>query len=482
MSRQLEILQNHINGEWVDAATGALTEQRDPADLSVVTCRFQQSGREDARAAIAAAEAALPAWSALTAPKRADFLGRAQAVIVRRQEEIAASITQENGKTLAESRVEVAAAIKEMDWLIGEGRRLYGETLPVERDGVFAYSIRQPLGVVSVISPWNFPFNVVCRKCVPALMGGNTVVLKPASLTPRTAAYFVEAMEEAGLPRGVLNFITGPGSTAGDELVVNPAIRAISFTGSTPVGMGIHQKAAATLARTQLEMGGKNPAVVLADADLDAAADAVVLAAYACAGQWCTSTSRAIVEASVFDRFQQEVLKRVAKIKVGSGMDPATTMGPVCGEQQVRDILGYIEIGKREGAKLAVGGHRLGEGCFIEPTVFTGVTPDMVIAREEIFGPVLCLMKVAGFDEAVRLANGVVFGLSSSVFTTSLEKALRFVEATDVGLTHVNLPTAYKEPQLSFGGIKQSGVGLPEAGKTGIEFFTRHKVAYLKYR
>jgi aldehyde dehydrogenase (NAD+) len=229
-------------------------------------------------------------------------------------------------------------------------------------------------------------------------------------------------------------------------------------------------------------MGGKNPAVVLADADLGAAADAVVLAAYACAGQWCTSTSRVLVEASVFDRFQQELLQRVAKIKIGHGMDPTTTMGPVCGEQQVRDILRYIEVGKREGAKLAAGGSRLGEGCFIEPTVFTGVTPDMVIAREEIFGPVLCLMKVADFDEAVRLANDVVFGLSSSVFTTSLEKALRFVEATDVGLTHVNLPTAYKEPQLSFGGIKQSGVGLPEAGKTGIEFFTRHKVAYLKYR
>jgi aldehyde dehydrogenase (NAD+) len=477
------LLRNHINGEWVDATTGSVAEQRDPADLSAVTCRFQQSDRESARTAIAAAEGALGAWSALPAPKRAEFLVRAQAVLVRRQEEIALSITRENGKAIVESRTEVLAAIKEMDWQIGEGRRLYGETVPSERDGVFAYSIRQPLGVVSVITPWNFPFNVVCRKCVPALMGGNTVVLKPASLTPRTAAYFVEAMEEAGLPAGVINFITGPGSTAGDELVVNSKIRAISFTGSTPVGMGIHQKAAATLARTQLEMGGKNPAVVLADADLDAAADAVVLAAYACAGQWCTSTSRAIVEASVFDRFQQEVLKRVAKIKVGNGMDPATTMGPVCGEQQVRDIMGYIETGIREGAKLVAGGRRIGgKGCFIEPTVFTGVTPDMVIAREEIFGPVLILMKVDGFDEAVRVANNVVFGLSSSVFTTSLEKASRFVEATDAGLTHVNMPTAYKEPQLSFGGIKQSGVGLPEAGKTGIEFFTRHKVVYVKYR
>ncbi len=477
------VLRNYINGQWIDATTGIVAEQRDPADLSMVTCRFQQSDRNDARAAIAAAEEALPAWRALTAPNRAEILARAQAVLARRQEEIATCLTRENGKTLAESRIEVTAGIKEIDWQIGEGRRLYGETIPTERHGVFAYSIRQPIGVVSVISPWNFPFNVICRKCVPALMGGNTMVLKPASLTPRTAAYFVEALEEAGLPAGVLNFLTGPGSTVGDELVVNPAIRAISFTGSTPVGMGIHQKAAATLARTQLEMGGKNPAVVLADADLEAAADAVVLAAYACAGQWCTSTSRAIVEAPVFERFQQEVLKRVARIKVGNGLAPQTTMGPVCGEQQAKDILGYIEIGRREGATLAAGGRQLeGQGCFIEPTVFTGVMPDMVIAREEIFGPVLCLMRVAGFDEAMRLANDVVFGLCSSVFTASLEKALRFVEATDVGLTHVNLPTAFKEPQLSFGGIKQSGVGLPEAGKTGIEFFTRHKVAYVKYR
>ena len=477
------VLKNFINGEWVAAATGTVAEQRDPADLSRVTCRFQQSGREDACAAIAAASAALSGWSALPAPGRAEFLVKALAVILRRQEEIAQSITRENGKTLAESRGEVTAAVKEMDWQIAEGRRLYGECVPVEREGVLAYSIRQPLGVVSVISPWNFPFNVICRKCVPALMVGNTVVLKPASLTPRTATLFVEALAEAGLPRGVLNFITGPGSTAGDELVVNPAIRAISFTGSTPVGMGIHQKAAATLARTQLEMGGKNPAVVLADADQEAAADAVALAAYACAGQWCTSTSRVVVEASVFDRFQELVLGRVAKIRVGNGMDPQTTMGPVCGEQQAKDILRYIEVGKREGAGLAAGGRQIGAtGCFIEPTVFTGVTPEMAIAREEIFGPVLALMEVASFDEAVRVANDVAFGLSSSVFTRSLEHALRFVEATDVGLTHVNMPTAYKEPQLSFGGVKQSGVGTPEAGKTGIEFFSRHKVAYVKFR
>jgi len=477
------LLRNYINGQWVDSATGQLGEQRDPADLGVVTCQYPRSSREETRTAIAAAADAWAGWRALPVAQRADYLMRALAAITRRQDEIAEIITRENGKTLAEAKTEVVAAIKEMEWQIAEGRRLYGETVPSDRPGVFAYCLRQPLGVVSVIAPWNFPFNVPGRKITPALMTGNTVVFKPAGLTPRTGVCFVEAFAEAGLPAGVLNLVLGDGGVVGEELVVNPQVRAISFTGSTPVGRAIHQKAAATLARTQLEMGGKNPAVVLADADLDLAADAVVRAAYACAGQWCTSTSRAIVETAVMPAFQAKVLERVARLRVGSGLDPATTMGPVCGAAQLRDVMRYIELGQREGATLLAGGRQLaGAGCFIEPTVFGNVTPAMTIAREEIFGPVLCLMPVSGFEEAVRLANDVEFGLSSSVFTRSLDKALSFVERTEVGLAHVNLPTAHKEPQLSFGGIKQSGTGLPEAGKTGIEFFTQHKVVYVQYR
>lgn len=480
---QIPLLRNYINGQWVASATGQVGEQRDPADLGVVTCRYPRSSREEARAAIEAAAGAWAAWRALPVAQRADCLTRALAVIARRQDEIAEVITRENGKTLAEARTEVVAAIKEMDWQIAEGRRLHGETVPSDRPGVFAYCIRQPLGVVGVIAPWNFPFNVPGRKITPALIVGNTVVFKPAALTPRTGVCFVEAFAEAGVPPGVLNLILGDGGVVGDALVVDPRIRAISFTGSTPVGRAIHQKAAATLARTQLEMGGKNPAVVLADADLDLAAEAVVCAAYACAGQWCTSTSRAIVETAAMPAFQAKVLERVARLRVGSGLDPATTMGPVCGAAQLRDVMRYIELGQREGATLLAGGRQLaGGGCFIEPTVFGDVTPAMTIAREEIFGPVLCLMPVSGFEEAVRLANDVEFGLSSSVFTRSLDKALQFVERTEVGLTHVNLPTAHKEPQLSFGGIKQSGTGLPEAGKTGIEFFTQHKVVYVQSR
>lgn len=484
---QLPIVKNFIDGKWMDSTTGVLLEQHDPADLTRVTCRFQRSSREDALRAIDAAVAAYETWANTPAPKRAEILTRALAVIERRKEEIAKVITTENGKTLPESMGEIASAINEMGWQIAEGRRLYGETVPSEREGVFAYCIRQPLGVVSIISPWNFPFNVPCRKCTPALMAGNTVVFKPASLTPRTGACFVEAFEEAGLPPGVLNLVTGDGSVVGEEFVVDPRIKAISFTGSTPVGIGIHKKAAETLARTQLEMGGKNPLVVLADANLDEAADAAVVAAYACAGQWCTSTSRALVESSVYEPFLAKIKERVAKLKVGNGLEPDSTLGPVCGEAQCRDILRYIDLGREQGATLAAGGKRITangmeKGCFIEPTVFTGVTPDMTIAKEEIFGPVLALLRVSDFDEAVRVANDVEFGLSSSVFTTSLSSALKFVEETEAGLTHVNMHSAHKEPQMSFGGIKHSGAGLPEAGKTGIEFFTRHKVVYLKYR
>lgn len=484
---QVPIVRNYISGEWLDSPTNTLLEHYDPADLTRLTCKFQRSSREDAKQAIAAAEAALPGWANTPAPQRAEILSRALASIKRRREDIAEVLTAENGKTIRESLTEIDSAIKEMDWLIAEGRRLYGETVPSEREGVFAYCIRQPLGVVSVIAPWNFPFNVPCRKCTPALVTGNTLVFKPASLTPRTGMCFAQAFEEAGLPPGVFNLVTGDGSTVGDELVTNPKIKAISFTGSTPVGMSIHKKAAETLARTQLEMGGKNPIVVLSDANLDEAADATVLAACACAGQWCTSTSRAVVESSVYDQFVEKVVERVAGITVGNGLDPKSTMGPVCGEAQRRDILNYIEIGRKEGARLVAGGKQIFQdgmekGCFIEPTVFADVTPDMTIAREEIFGPVLAILKAADFDEAVRIANDVEFGLSSSVFTSSISKALTFVEKTEVGLTHVNMPSAHKEPQLSFGGIKHSGTGLPEAGKTGIEFFTQHKVVYIKYR
>ncbi len=479
--------RNYIGGEWVSAEEEKSFEQRNPACLSEVTGRFSLSSAEDVRRAIAAAEEAFPKWRATSPTRRAEVLRNAWTLLIDRRESIAKVVTAENGKTMAESLAEVDSAVQEMEFQIAEGLRMYGETLPSKQSGVLAYSMREPLGVAGIISPWNFPFNVPVRKCVPALMAGNTCVFKPASLTPQTGVRFVELFCDAGLPAGILNLVTGPGGEAGDTLISDPRVKAISFTGSTDVGTSIHRKAAATLARTQLEMGGKNATVVLDDADLDLAVDATVLAAFACAGQWCTSTSRAIVSRGIAEEFASRVVDRAARIRVGKGMDPATDMGPVCGRAQLDRILRYIEKGREEGAALLTGGGRVSgtawdDGCFIRPTVFGNVTPDMAIARDEIFGPVLVLITVADLDEAIRVANGVPFGLASSIFTNDLSKAMTFVEKTDVGLAHVNMMSAYKEPQLSFGGRKESGFGLPEAGKTGIEFFTQHKVVYVRYR
>ena len=477
--------QNYIDGAWVGAADGQTFEQRNPADLEKVTGIWPKGTRDDAKKAIESAHAAFPEWAGIGVFQRAEYLSRAVAVLKGRIEEIAATLTEENGKTLAESRAEVGSAVREMEYQIAQGVSMCGETVPSAEPGVFAYSVRRPLGVASIISPWNFPFNVPGRKCTPALISGNTIVFKPASLTPGAGKAFVDVFVEAGLPPGVLNFVCGGGSTVGDEMITHPLVESVSFTGSTGVGKGIQQSVAQTLIRTQLEMGGKNPVVVLEDADLDKAADAVATAAYACAGQWCTSTSRAIVVEEVAEVFTEKVLERVRAIRVGEGRGDVD-MGPVCGSDQMETIMGYIEIGQGEGAELVEGGQRLtdnglDQGCFVAPTVFAGVKPEMRIAQEEIFGPVLSVMAARDFGEALRMANQVEFGLSSSIFTKDISRAFQFLDQTEVGLTHVNMMTAYREPQLSFGGVKSSGHGIPESGKTGIEFFTEHKVAFINY-
>jgi aldehyde dehydrogenase (NAD+) len=481
------VFQNYIGGDWTASSDGRTFEQRNPANLEEVTGLWPACTAEDARRAIGAAEAAFPAWRALTVYRRAEYLKKALGLMAERRDAMARVLTLENGKTLAESKTEIDSAIREMEFQINEGLRMGGEQLPSASDGVFAYASRAPLGVVSLISPWNFPFNVPGRKGTPALVSGNTVVFKPASLTPQTGHEFTKLFVDAGLPAGVWNFITGSGGTAGETLTVDPRIKAISFTGSTAVGRRIHERAAKILARTQLEMGGKNPLVVLADADLDAAAQAAVTAAYACAGQWCTSTSRVVVEKPVAKELSERIVARVKAMRVGNGMDAGVNLGPVCGAQQLEDILRYIDVGRKEGATLACGGRRVTEGamakgCFIEPTVLTGVQRTMRIAQEEIFGPVLSIMVAEDFDAACDIANDVIFGLSSSIYTRDLAKAHSFAERSEAGMTHVNMHTALKEPQFSFGGVKQSGFGVPEAGRTGIEFFTEHRVVYIKYR
>ena len=483
----MKTFQNYIAGCWCDSRGGQAFDNVNPADTDEVVARCQQSTPEDMSDAVTAAAAAFPAWRTMPPAKRAEILQRALQRMLDRCDEFARDLTLENGKTLAESKAEIVSAAKEMAYQIAEGVRMGGRTVASEQPGVFCFSTRQPLGVVGVITPWNFPFNVVCRKAVPALMAGNTIVFKPASFTPLTGVHYTQLFDEAGLPPGVLNLVTGQGAAIGDTLVEHPLVRAISFTGSTPVGRAIERKAIAHGAKAQMEMGGKNPAIVLDDADLDQAAAAILLAAYACAGQWCTSTSRAIIVEPVAEEVTRRLVEGARKIAVGNGLDPKTTMGPVAGPNQLRTVLEYIEIGKREGAKVLLGGERhtaggCGRGTFVAPTIFADVKPTMRIAQEEIFGPVLSLIVVRDFDEAVEVANRVPYGLSSSLFTRDLQRALSFVERTEVGLTHVNIPTGYKEPPLEFGGIKESGAGLPESGQAALEFFTDHKAVYVKYR
>ncbi len=481
----VKIFGNYINGRWVSSESNATLKNINPANRDEVLCEVQDSTPADAASAIEAAAAAFSGWRSTPAPERARLLQNVVLALREQEETLVRVITLENGKTLRESRGEFLSAIKEAEFQIGEGRRLGGEHLPSELPGVVCYLAREPLGVASLITPWNFPLNVACRKLFPALVAGNCCVLKPAEFTPMSAALLVEAVDQAGFPRGVVNLVTGRGSRIGDTLVTHSAVRAISFTGSTEVGLGIASKVAARQVKIQLEMGGKNPFVVLADADIELALNAAVLGAYSCSGQWCTSTSRVIVEESVYDTFLEQLVEKVKTIAVGNGLSESTRMGPVAGPKQFKTINEYIEIGKREGARVSIGGSILTEseyarGYYITPTVFTDVTPDMRIAREEIFGPVLCVMRAKNFDHALNLANDTVYGLASSIYTRDLAKAQKFVEQSEVGLCHVNMPTSWKEPQFEFGGVKDSGRGMAEAGRSGALFFTDHKAVYMR--
>lgn len=482
--KALGILKNYINGKWVDSVSGQTSDNINPANKDTVICQVQASIIEDANAAVDAASLAFQGWRKSPTPERAALLTRVIERMREREEEFARTITLENGKTLRESRTEFAAAIKEAEYQIGQGRRLGGTHVPSERPGVMCYLTRQPLGVATLITPWNFPLNVACRKMFPALIAGNTCVVKPADFTPMSVWLLFQVMDEVGFPNGVANYITGRGSIIGDTLTCHPKVKAISFTGSTEVGVGIAEKLAGCQTKIQLEMGGKNPLVVLADADIEKATDAAIIGAFSCSGQWCTSTSRVIVEAENYDTFLEKLIDKTSKIAVGNGLDQSSRMGPVAGPKQYETVLNYIEIGKKEGAKLCAGGSAItdgdfAKGYFVQPTIFAEVTSKMRIAREEIFGPVLSVMKADNFDDAINIANNTIYGLASSIYTKDLSKAQQFVEESEAGLCHVNMPTAWKEPQLEFGGIKDSGRGLPEAGETGAEFFTDMKAVYI---
>jgi acyl-CoA reductase-like NAD-dependent aldehyde dehydrogenase len=478
-----ETFRNYINGGWV---SGPTFENRNPANTDEVVGLFVKGSAADVDAAAAAAEAAFPAWSSMPGPNRGAFLFKVADILDRKFESIAADMTREEGKTLPEAKGEVRRAINIFRYFGGEGSRLNGLLVPSERDRVHMFAVRKAIGVVGLVTPWNFPIAIPAWKLAPALVCGNTVILKPASVSPLSAWHIVEACHEAGIPKGVVNFIAGSGGEIGKALVNAKPLKAVSFTGSCEIGAWLHGEASKRRLRIQLEMGGKNPTIVLADAEFKSAVENTVNAAFFSTGQKCTATSRVIVEDSIYDKFVDAVVERTQKLKVGNGMEAGVDIGPAIDQGQLDTDLRYIEMGKKEGAVLKCGGNRLtggayDKGYFIEPTVFADVTESMTIAKEEIFGPVLAVMRAKDFEDAMRIANNVPFGLSASIQTTNVSRVFDFVYQMEAGLLTVNLPSAGVEYQLPFGGTKESSFGPKEQGPAALEFYSDYKTVYLKY-
>jgi alpha-ketoglutaric semialdehyde dehydrogenase len=478
--------KNLIGGEWVQSSSGKTFSSVNPADTSDVLGYFQQATLQETQQAIEAARRAQPVWAQAPPGKRAEILDRAARLIEERTSELAEVLTREEGKTLRESTAEVKRAAANFRFYAGQAYLLAGETLPADEPSTFLYTLRLPIGVVSVITPWNFPLAIPARKIAPALAAGNSIVFKPASITPLMGIKLGEILLEAGLPNNVINVVTGPASVVGEEMVTNDSINAVTFTGSYNVGDHI-QHQARTTCRTQLEMGGKNPIIILDDANLDQAVSCTIQGAFGLSGQACTGTSRAIVLSEVMDEFSRKLVQATKKLVIGNGLNPSVQIGPVADEQQQKSILSYIEIGKEDGAKLLYGGRKLSgngfnQGYFVEPTIFTAVKPDMRIAQEEIFGPVLSIIEARDFDEAVAIANDVEYGLSASICTQKLSHAERFIRTIEAGMIKVNQPTTGVALNAPFGGVKKSSSETyREQGQIAMEFFTRIKTVSLRY-
>lgn len=478
-----EVFRNYINGEWVDGPT---FENRNPANTDEVVGLFVKGSGDDVHRAADAAQAAFAGWANMPGPARGALLFKVADILEKKFDQLGEEMCREEGKTLPEAKGEVRRAINIFRYFGSEGSRLPGHLVPSERDRVHMFAIRKPIGVIGLINPWNFPIAIPAWKLAPALICGNTVIMKPASVSPLSSWRIVEACHEAGIPKGVVNFIAGSGGEIGKALVTAKPIKAISFTGSCEIGEWIHTEASKRRLRIQLEMGGKNPTIVLADADFKSAVENVVNAAFFSTGQKCTATSRAIVEESIYDKFVEAVAERMAKLKVGNGMEPGIDIGPAVDQGQLDTDLKYIEIGKQEGARLVAGGNRLtggayDKGYFVEPTLFADVTETMRIAQEEVFGPVLAVMKAKDFPDALRIANNIPFGLSASVQTTNLSRVFEFVYGCEAGLLTINLPSAGVEYQLPFGGTKDSSFGPKEQGPAAMDFYSDYKTVYLKY-
>jgi aldehyde dehydrogenase (NAD+) len=478
--------RNFVGGAWVESASSRTFENVNPANTDDVIGVVRLSTREEARRAVEAAAEAFRAWRATPAPARGRIVARAARLMEEDRENLARLLTREEGKTVSEARGELQRSINVAEFVAGEARRMRGETIPSELPSNFAYTIRQPHGVVAVVTPWNFPVAIPVWKIAPALVAGNTVVFKPATNTPGTATRLVEIFAEAGLPAGVLNLVLGSGSDAGDEIVNHPAVRAISFTGSNSVGVKLYEQAARRGVRVQCEMGGKNPVVVLEDADMNLAVESTAQGAFGSTGQRCTATSRAVVVEAVADEFVSRIAERARALRLGDGMSADTDVGPIVDAAQFKSVLRYIDVGREDGAELVTGGEAadgagLRKGFFVKPAVFDRVTPEMRIAREEIFGPVLSVLRVKDFDEALQVANDSEYGLSSSIFTNDAARIFRFVEEIETGMTHINSPTTGGEAHIPFGGIKSTGIGDFEQGSTALDFYTELKVVYVDY-
>lgn len=478
--------RNFINGKWTDAESGETFENRNPANWSELIGTFPKSGKEDVEHAVEAAVKQRDVWANLPVPERGQILGRAGDIMVKRKEELAKLMTKEMGKVLKETKGDVQEGVDTAYYAFGEARRLYGITSPSELPNKTAYTITKPIGTAGIITPWNFPMAIPSWKIFPALLMGNTVVFKPASDTPATATKFVEILTEAGVPKGVVNLVHGPGRVVGEAILEHPDTGVISFTGSSAVGRRIAEVAGKHLKRVSLELGGKNPQIVMHDADTDIAIEGVLWGAFGTTGQRCTATSRLIIHKDIYDEFMDILVKRTKELKVGDGLLKSSDVGPVINESQLKIVLNYVKIGKQEGAKLLIGGNQLtggkyDNGFFMEPTIFTEVEPGMRIEQEEIFGPVLSVIKVSSFDEAIEVANDVEYGLSSSIYTNNIIYAMKAIDKIEAGITYINAPTIGAECHLPFGGFKNTGNGHREGGKWPYEVFGEIKTVYIDY-
>lgn len=476
---------NYINGEWLNSA-GEAIESRNPANNNEVVATFPRSDSTEVNAAVSAARKAYHTWRKVPAPARAEYIFRVGELLLQHKEELAQLISQEMGKPITEARGDVQEGVDCAFYSAGEGRRMFGQTTPSEMPNKFAMTIRTPIGVCALITPWNFPVAIPCWKAMPALVCGNTVILKPAEDTPACATKLIEIFALSGLPPGVINLVHGLGEEAGKALVEHPEIDLVSFTGSSETGAYVGATCGRTHKRVCLEMGGKNAQVVMEDADLELALDGAVWGAFGTAGQRCTATSRLILHCDIKEKFTTMLKERTSKLRLGAGNHPDTEVGPIINQKQLERVKMYLDIAREEGAKVLIGGEiaLLGElknGNFFQPTILDNVTPQMRVAREEIFGPVVVLIEVNSFEEAINILNDTNYGLSSSVYTRDINRAFTAMRDIEAGITYINGPTIGAEVHLPFGGVKQTGNGHREAGTTALDVFTEWKSVYVDF-